>query len=435
MPKNNKKTKAKKTTKLLRHVCLGIFIGIVILIVLSILPIPGIYKLYTVRSGSMEPAIKTGSMAIVKPMTEYKTGDIITFNIYGDEDSVTTHRIFSINGNTIKTKGDANETVDVAQIKKENIIGKVIISIPFIGYPIGYAKTLPGLIILIIIPATIIVWEEIKKLKSEWNKTKKEEAKKNILFKKQSKIKNIPRKDKTEYPFTKIITIFVSIVCLATISNQAYYNDQEFSKSSISSANWKTSCLVINEVYYDVDSAHGLDGEDMNGQKGNGNQNNNPDEWVEIYNNCDYEVSMKNWTLTDNQAILTIHANKSVPAHGYGLLSKSANTWTQYWDFPNGLGNLDGIQIIETGEDGPPIYQIYDNTGDKIILKNKLGETIDQMNYGNNNHIWDPAVPGAPEGYSLSRTPVGFDTDQPSDFISNCIPSPGQPNTTICPSE
>ena len=35
-------------------------------------------KAYLVQSGSMEPAIKTGSVTIIKPASEYKIGDIIT---------------------------------------------------------------------------------------------------------------------------------------------------------------------------------------------------------------------------------------------------------------------------------------------------------------------------------------------------------------------
>ena len=217
------------------------------------------------------------------------------------------------------------------------------------------------------------------------------------------------------------------------MSTHAFFQDQELSSgNTFAAGEWDENCLVINEVYYDVDATHGLDGEDMNGPEQNGPQNNNPDEWVEIYNNCDFDISLKNWTLTDNEAIFLIRANKYVPAQGYALLSKSANTWTQYLDCTN-LGNLENIQIIELGQGGPPIYHIYDNTGDKIILKNKTGEIVDQMSYINNSYLWDPTVPGVTEGNSLSRNPVGYDTDLPEDFVENCEPSPGLHDVTLCP--
>jgi len=46
-------------------------------------------------------------------------------------------------------------------------VGKVELSIPFVGYPIAFAKTLPGLIVLIIVPGTIIVYNELLNIKKE----------------------------------------------------------------------------------------------------------------------------------------------------------------------------------------------------------------------------------------------------------------------------
>ena len=418
LTKSNKKI---KIGKLIRNISISIFGIVFIAIILSVLPIQGMYKLYTVQSGSMEPSIQTGSLAVVLPTDTYSAGDVITFNDSTNNKKTTTHRIESIIGTSFQTKGDANKNIDATPVLKNNVIGKVQFHIPYIGYPIGYAKTLPGLIILIIIPATIIIWEEAKKLKKEWQKIKKSKKKTSV----RTEQANI----------TKIVVLIICVFGISTIATNSYFTNIEQSQNNMMVAGtWtdETDCLVINEVYYDVDEEHGLDGEDLNGKKGNGPQNNNPDEWVEIYNNCDYNISLKNWTLTDNEAIFVIHANKYVPANGYALLSKSANTWTQYWGFTN-LGNLDNIQIIELGEGGPPIDQIYDNTGDFIVLKNKSFEIVDQMSWINDTYIWNPAVPGVTEGNSLSRSPVGYDTDQPSDFVENCVPSPGEPNVTLCP--
>ena len=53
------------------------------------------------------------------------------------------------------------------------MIGKVISKIPYIGYPISFTRTLPGVIILIVIPATIIIYEEVGNIRKEWRKRKK----------------------------------------------------------------------------------------------------------------------------------------------------------------------------------------------------------------------------------------------------------------------
>jgi len=421
--KTSKLTKyyrVKKPRKLFRNVCITIFGAAFIAVILSVLPIPGMYKLYTVQSGSMEPSIKTGSLAVVIPSNTYSVGDVITYTDSAGGKNITTHRIVGINETSFQTKGDANNNIDAAPVLKTEVIGKTLFHLPYIGYPVGYAKTLPGLIILIVIPATIIIWEESKKLKKEWLKMKQKRKKVSVKTE-QAKI-------------TKLLLVIICILGISTAATNSYFTDMEQSQGNLMVAGtWmdETDCIVINEVYYDVDEEHGLDGEDMNGPEQNGPQNNNPDEWVEIFNNCDFNISLKNWTLTDNEAIFLIHANKYVLANGYALLSKSANTWTQYWGFTN-LGNLDNIQIIELGEGGPPIYQIYDNGGDKIILKNKAGEIVDQMSYINNTYLWDPTVPGVDEGNSLSRDPVGYDTNQPGDFVENCEPSPGSPNVTLC---
>jgi len=43
----------------------------------SELDLPGGVKFYTIQSGSMEPALHTGSIVAVKPQDTYQKGDII----------------------------------------------------------------------------------------------------------------------------------------------------------------------------------------------------------------------------------------------------------------------------------------------------------------------------------------------------------------------
>ena len=80
------------------------------------------YSIFTVATGSMEPAISQNDIIIVKAQKQYNVNDIVTFK---SENAYITHRIISVRGDTIVTKGDANNTKDVA-IKKSDIIGKVI---------------------------------------------------------------------------------------------------------------------------------------------------------------------------------------------------------------------------------------------------------------------------------------------------------------------
>jgi len=56
-------------------------------------------------------------------------------------------------------------------VKKENVTGKVVSTIPYIGY-IGYFVRTPIGFILIIIPATLLIITEIRKIIKELKKSK-----------------------------------------------------------------------------------------------------------------------------------------------------------------------------------------------------------------------------------------------------------------------
>jgi len=148
------------------------------------------YQMYVVKSGSMEPSIHTGSVVVSNKTNNYKEGDIITFKVSGSKDTVT-HRIITIkeeNGQTsFQVKGDTNDTPDPDLVLKANVVGEVRLSIPFLGYLIAFIRTLPGLIIFIIIPALIIIAEEMGNIKTELTKIRK--AKKKVT----KKIKKIEK--------------------------------------------------------------------------------------------------------------------------------------------------------------------------------------------------------------------------------------------------
>ncbi len=131
---------------------------------------PGGFKTLVVRSGSMEPAIKLGSLVLIKQEQQYRVGDVITYVISNGKESIT-HRITEVkseNGkNSYITKGDANKGTDSGQVSESEIIGKVNYHLKYIGYLLEFIKTLPGLIILIIIPAIIIIIGEINNIRKE----------------------------------------------------------------------------------------------------------------------------------------------------------------------------------------------------------------------------------------------------------------------------
>jgi signal peptidase len=127
------------------------------------LPITEAIQLFTVRSGSMEPTIPTGSLIFVRPSEVYVDGDIITVRT-GDQKTVT-HRVIEVLatdvGPAYRTKGDNNEEADPVEIRPADVIGKTVLTLSYLGYPVAYAQTRTGFLTLIFIPALLIILSEL----------------------------------------------------------------------------------------------------------------------------------------------------------------------------------------------------------------------------------------------------------------------------------
>ena len=95
------------------------------------------YHIYSVVSGSMEPAIPTGSLVYIRETApeDVEADDVIAFYSSADSASIITHRVVEnrvLMGEFI-TKGDANQTEDMNPVPYSNLIGKVVRSFPEIG--------------------------------------------------------------------------------------------------------------------------------------------------------------------------------------------------------------------------------------------------------------------------------------------------------------
>jgi len=104
-----------------------------------------------ILSGSMSPTLKIGDIVYIRKGNSYQVDDIISFRYEGVEKS-STHRIVSIDidGN-IYTKGDNNDSVDMVTITSEQIEGRVVFTIPKLGYAISKLQTKRWKILLVCI--------------------------------------------------------------------------------------------------------------------------------------------------------------------------------------------------------------------------------------------------------------------------------------------
>lgn len=151
------------------YIVLGILMaGVIILLVGSMIPVAG-FQTRIVTSGSMEPAIKTGSIVIVRPSEVYEDGDIITFYERGKEELPTTHRII---GSELAegrlqfiTQGDANKDPDQRPVSADQVVGRVVAVAPGFGYVLAFARTWYGLLLLVGLPFLLVVVEEASNIK------------------------------------------------------------------------------------------------------------------------------------------------------------------------------------------------------------------------------------------------------------------------------
>lgn len=122
------------------------------------------FEVFTVLSGSMEPAYHVGSLIYVKETDprDLQPGDAITF--MANETTVVTHRIAGVvpdeadpNVLWFRTKGDANNSEDAALVHYRNVIGKAVFSIPYLGYVSSYIQNPPGLYVALGCGAVLLV--------------------------------------------------------------------------------------------------------------------------------------------------------------------------------------------------------------------------------------------------------------------------------------
>ena len=115
------------------------------------------YKPVAVYSGSMEPKLAVGSLAVDRSMdaSDVRVGDVITFPDPYVKGRLVTHRVVRIlhttKGTAYRTKGDANVSRDPWTIRLDGRVGRVSFDVPFAGYALFYAHTreVRGLVIVL----------------------------------------------------------------------------------------------------------------------------------------------------------------------------------------------------------------------------------------------------------------------------------------------
>ncbi len=147
-------------------VALAVLFVIFLLFFKVVLPFfTGVESPFTVvTSGSMRPTLDVGDLLIVVKADPYqlKVGDIIVFRVPWSS-SLIVHRIVRIatssNGPIFFTKGDNNLVMDPGYRTINDIYGKAIFRIPYIGGILEILQSLPAKVAIVGIIVGIVLYE------------------------------------------------------------------------------------------------------------------------------------------------------------------------------------------------------------------------------------------------------------------------------------
>lgn len=126
-----------------------VFVGLVFLAMSQ-----GVFSVYQITSGSMEPTLHVGARVITLPVHDFQKGDIITFR--DNNGHVLTHTyIGDARDGSLMTKGDANRSPDVFDrpLQQSDVIGKVVLTTPVLvgAFWLSPRGLVVGLLIIIIV--------------------------------------------------------------------------------------------------------------------------------------------------------------------------------------------------------------------------------------------------------------------------------------------
>lgn len=155
---------------------------------------------------------------------------------------------------------------------------------------------------------------------------------------------------------------------------------------------YKHADLLVNEIMYNP----------VNGEP----------EWIEVYNNADYDIILEDWTITDilTTPVKTKIKSTVLPSQEFLVISKDTSIVYFHKNIPS--------QILING------YANLNNDADGVVIKDWRGVTIDSVRY---DKSW-----GGEYGKSIERIFVGLASNNKSNWSSSKdleLSTPGRINS------
>ena len=195
----------KKVLKKIFYFIPFVFIGLSMLLIVSLgislknNEVPNIFNraMLFVVTPSMEDTIMVGDLIFIDTnFDELAEGDIISFRRSDQQEMIITHRIVSINGDLITTKGDNNFISDdwETNFSKDLVVGKYLSKSGVLGsvYEVLFVNSINFLFVLIIaifLLIGIIEMKNIIKLMSQKKAEELEQEKQKLIEEELKRLK------------------------------------------------------------------------------------------------------------------------------------------------------------------------------------------------------------------------------------------------------
>ena len=147
------------STQLLRRILDALLVTLIVVVLVGValgrlVPMLG-HETFIIGGGSMEPAIPIGAAVVDEPVApgDLRVGDVVSLRSGPELKNVFTHRIIRLvpraDGLWIETKGDANRTIDPSITPSAQVIGRVVLTVPYGGYLLRLLSIPAGVIFVI----------------------------------------------------------------------------------------------------------------------------------------------------------------------------------------------------------------------------------------------------------------------------------------------
>jgi len=314
----------------------------------------------------------------------------------------------------------AMNTADSWEVSKEDIEGKVLFSVPYLGYAVNFAKTTKGFLLLIILPAVLIILGELMEIKREIEKGYKKKLEnalsrhsesaeggtknplgsftrpdkvgrvrddensaqddKKSVTKKKPVVKKPAKKTSSAAASIKTALLLVILnlfsLSLAADASLALYSDTETSEgNTITVGTWDTAetSVVLNEFLPDPIG-------DDNAPRDGG-------EWVELFNNSsEEEFDLAGWYVYDSD-----------DGHELEITSTNSASYDENGDLIDDTATTiapKGFLVVYRNGDGD--FALNNDGGDEVRLYNgEMGESdVYEVDASNSHRDTNPDSDG-----------------------------------------